>query len=778
MENRLVLSPILSPQDELTTPVSKGTLLSEAFPLVEETAVASTTESHTTTADQPQGTKKPSESMTKLLVDTIHREGMSGVAILRDVPAQAPLNLHFSFNFDDNEARHNGKEQVAAMKIITDAAPPGDHARMKLKQGKSNGFDKQHERNDEIRDATKPVVVEEATKMDQETDDTAKEQPTIAPSRSETNDAELSHGAANERCESPQEECAVSRTAEFKDATQVPTVDDRDEKPSSATNANAAPTLVVELKPAEDTPKPMQEPSKAGSASATTSRSEDAIKSTLGESQPAIREPSQQESTTTTTAPSSDDHDKSTTTTDNAMLCTAPKDSRSTEPLPSKPPPRPLEYTVENMYPVKWEDAAAPRPPLKAPSTTAKTAKTVTKSATKSFKAATMPAAMAKELHVLRESSSAEAAKLKVQVQCVTSELDAWRARFNRTTTELREMTASMQDLQTDVATSRAERDAYAEQCTTLEMALRKAQSDVDEQRKTATAAQIDMHQLKARCSVLEGKLESMARERADSAAKLDMAKQTITRMTLQADKLKEKATKAESALSAAQAKHHDDVFMWKRKTEQLTHTATASIERAKKQLADEHATKLHCVHVQLEKKERDANDMNAILLRRNKALEEKLAEAKARIHVVENQLRPMAAMAKRLKALQDVQQVNKQLANEIQQLRRRQKQQHPPSRGGIGDKMKKRNKTPPSPPPSPLLEEWVLDDMPNPTETTKEAREDKEALHALEEQVAALHAKMAAQAAHELSLRQLHAQELQAQAALFQRRMAPLVHK
>ncbi|KAG9412586.1 hypothetical protein AC1031_015495 [Aphanomyces cochlioides] len=724
MENRLVLSPILSPHDESTTPVSKGTLLSEAFPLVEETAVASTTalESHTTTADPPQ-------------VDTIHREGTPGVAILRDVPAQAPLNLHFSFNFDDNEARHDGKEQVAAKEIIADAAPPGDHARMKLKQGKSNGFDKQHERNDDTRDATKPVAVEEAARMDQETDDTAKEQPTFAPSRSETNDAKLSHGAVNERCESPKGACAVSRAAEFKDATQAPTVDNGDEKPSSA-------------------PKPMPEPSKADSASATT-----------------IREPSQEESTTATTALSSDDHDKSTTTTDNALHCTAPKESRSTEPLPSNPPPCPWEYTVENMYPVKWEDAVAPRD---APSTTTKTVKT--KSSHKSFQAATMPV-RSLELHALRESSSAEAAKLKVQLQCVTSELDAWRARFNRTTTELREMTKSMQDLQTDVATSRAERNAYAEQCMTLEMALRKAQSDVDEQRKNATAAQIDMHQLKARCSVLEGKLESMARERADAAATLDMAKQSIARMQLQADKLKEKVAKAESALSAAQAKHHDDVFKWKRKTEQLTHTATASIERAKKQLADQHTTKLHSVHVQLEKKERDAHDMNAILLRRNKALELKLDQAKARIHVVENQLRPMATMAKRLKALQDVEQVNKQLANEIQQLRRRQQRQPTSHRSSGGDKMSKSNKTPPSSP--------LLDDMPNPAETTEEARDDKEALDALEEQVAALHAKMAAQAAHVLSLRQLHAQELQAQAALFQRRMAqldgvdaPLLHK
>lgn len=115
----------------------------------------------------------------------------------------------------------------------------------------------------------------------------------------------------------------------------------------------------------------------------------------------------------------------------------APEGKSATEHAPPKPA-RPLDYTVENMYPVKWEDAAPPT--LQASNTTVKTTKSTKKAlkaAQKSFKSATLPADVAKpslelQLHALRESSSAEIAKLKVQLQLLTSERDAGHSRFNR----------------------------------------------------------------------------------------------------------------------------------------------------------------------------------------------------------------------------------------------------------------------------------------------------------------------------------------------------------
>ncbi|RHY31265.1 hypothetical protein DYB32_003802 [Aphanomyces invadans] len=93
---------------------------------------------------------------------------------------------------------------------------------------------------------------------------------------------------------------------------------------------------------------------------------------------------------------------------------------------------------------------------------------------------------------------------------------------------------------------------------------------------------------------------------------------------------------------------------------------ATIAMEKATAQWTAELAAKDASVQSHVDKTKRLADDANAMLHRRNQALEAKLTEANNRIAVLETQVRPVQLLTKRVKALEAVHHENKRLQQEL----------------------------------------------------------------------------------------------------------------
>ncbi|KAF0697103.1 Aste57867_12210 [Aphanomyces stellatus] len=485
------------------------------------------------------------------------------------------------------------------------------------------------------------------------------------------------------------------------------------------------------------------------------------------------------------------------------------------------PPTTKVEYTVESVFSVKWEDDVCATKPSKtsslvqsklstqSPNVSQHTPRGQPSEARKATTKKVQPHPLAKaksshgashmastagagtnhhaiEMQMARDASAVELAKLRAQLQCAVGERDALQSRWDRAMIEVADTTTQMHTFQTQVATAVAERDVFATQCKSLAAALATAEKTLDEYRQKTTSGQVELHQVKvlhslpfddayqpmqAKCSVVEGKLEALMRDKADAVVKLDAAKQGMARLHHQIEKHKEKTHKLELEVAHVRTKHIDDVAKWQKKAEHLGLEAAVAVERTRKQLVDEHATKVKSIHAHVAKQVREADDTNAIVARRNQTLEAKLQAARDQIVMLENQLRPLAGLTKRVKSLEGVQEANKQLHHELHQLHRQMHKEQLEQARETSRRKKMTSK----------MREIVVGGSPLPpsplylNQASLHHRDKEENDEAYQRQVARLEERLATESAHVASLRQLHLQELELQASSFQRRIDEL---
>ncbi|RHY98700.1 hypothetical protein DYB31_015026, partial [Aphanomyces astaci] len=228
------------------------------------------------------------------------------------------------------------------------------------------------------------------------------------------------------------------------------------------------------------------------------------------------------------------------------------------------------------------------------------------------------------------------------------------------------------------VATAAAEREEFAQHCTSLQQTVVVAQAETDSHRKKLLAVQMDLHQAKvwdfpydAKCSVAEGKVETLTKAKVDATGKLDAAKLTIGRWQASAESAKEKQHKLEVEVASLRNKRAADAKKLAQTVDQLTHHAATSMEKAVAQWTVDHATKVMSMQDQIDKAKRTAEDTTALLHRRNKALEAKLKHANDRVAILESQLRPLSHLTNRAKALEAVHSDNKRLQLELMAVHR-----------------------------------------------------------------------------------------------------------
>ncbi|RHY46013.1 hypothetical protein DYB38_005692 [Aphanomyces astaci] len=226
------------------------------------------------------------------------------------------------------------------------------------------------------------------------------------------------------------------------------------------------------------------------------------------------------------------------------------------------------------------------------------------------------------------------------------------------------------------VATAAAEREEFAQHCTSLQQTVVVAQAETDSHRKKLLAVQMDLHQAKVwdfpyDCSVAEGKVETLTKVKVDAVGKLDAAKLTIGRWQASAESAKEKQHKLEVEVASLRNKRAADAKKLAQTVDQLTHHAATSMEKAVAQWTVDHATKVMSMQDQIDKAKRTAEDTTALLHRRNKALEAKLKQANDRVAILESQLRPLSHLTKRAKALEAVHSDNKRLQLELMAVHR-----------------------------------------------------------------------------------------------------------
>ncbi|RLO03807.1 hypothetical protein DYB28_006425, partial [Aphanomyces astaci] len=174
-----------------------------------------------------------------------------------------------------------------------------------------------------------------------------------------------------------------------------------------------------------------------------------------------------------------------------------------------------------------------------------------------------------------------------------------------------------------------------------------------------------------AKCSVAEGKVETLTKAKVDATGKLDAAKLTIGRWQASAESAKEKQHKLEVEVASLRNKRAADAKKLAQTVDQLTHHAATSMEKAVAQWTVDHATKVMSMQDQIDKAKRTAEDTTALLHRRNKALEAKLKHANDRVAILESQLRPLSHLTNRAKALEAVHSDNKRLQLELMAVHR-----------------------------------------------------------------------------------------------------------
>ncbi|ETV80148.1 hypothetical protein, variant 1 [Aphanomyces astaci] len=450
----------------------------------------------------------------------------------------------------------------------------------------------------------------------------------------------------------------------------------------------------------------------------------------------------------------------------------AQQTARLRRPVAATKPP--LEYTVDSVYPSKWEDDTAALVATARPRATPRPVKPRSKKqlslggpAAVHAHSATVPPTQSSihqskqqqlehQLKALRETSNSDLAKLKVQLNCIASERDGLQARWERAVADMADMENQLLAYHIKVATAAAEREEFAQHCTSLQQTVVVAQAETDSHRKKLLAVQMDLHQAKAKCSVAEGKVETLTKAKVDAMGKLDAAKLTIGRWQASAESAKEKQHKLEVEVASLRNKRAADAKKLAQTVDQLTHHAATSMEKAVAQWTVDHATKVMSMQDQIDKAKRTAEDTTALLHRRNKALEAKLKQANDRVAILESKLRPLSHLTKRAKALEAVHSDNKRLQLELMAVHRQV----------AGKKAK-------SKPSHDYMDEQPSIVLSNNQFQHQHSPQTSEGVDTLQCELTRLQDKLAAQSYQMEQLRALHSQELLVQATIFQQQIA-----
>ncbi|ETW09500.1 hypothetical protein H310_00068 [Aphanomyces invadans] len=459
---------------------------------------------------------------------------------------------------------------------------------------------------------------------------------------------------------------------------------------------------------------------------------------------------------------------------DQLTLGSATRAAESAAPLQKVEKPR-LEYTMENVYPSKWEDirpgvatsTLASKVAVKSelPAATSKRTKasiarrpTLSHTAPSAVHTPTAQQALEHQLKAALKAMQSEMAALKIQLQCTVVERDGLQTRWARALADPAALTSQIQAQHVQVATSVAERDEFAQQCASLQQSVVAAQAETDSHRKKLMAVQIELHHAKAKCSVAEGKAEALTKGKAEAMAKLEVTKGTVMRLQSSVDHAKEKIHKLEVEIASLRHKRAADAQALTRTVDQMRQHATIAMEKATAQWTAELAAKDASVQSHVDKTKRLADDANAMLHRRNQALEAKLTEAKNRIAVLETQVRPVQLLTKRVKALEAVHHENKRLQQELTTAHR-----------DAAAAKHTRSKTKPAQDAFDILlaSPTILS---NQSQHSPSKSADNEALKS---EVGRLLEKLRQQEQQLVQLRVLHSQELQAQATMFQAHVA-----